>query len=203
MMNIVYRQYIKRLLDIIFGIIGFVISSVIFMIIGPIIYFTDKGPILYVAPRLGKDGKVFKMLKFRSMKLNAPDIRNSDGSTFNSEDDPRVTKVGKFIRKTSLDEFPQFINVLMGDMSLIGPRPNVITTTYDNLSIVEKERIKEKPGITGFNQAYFRNSVDTEEKYNNDIFYINNISFALDLKILIKTLVSVLRKENINSKLKN
>ncbi len=202
-MNYIYRQYIKRLLDIIFGIIGFVVCSVIFVIIGPIIYLTDKGPILYVAPRLGKDGKVFKMFKFRSMRVNAPDIRNIDGSTYNSEDDSRVTTIGKFIRKTSLDEFPQFINVLIGDMSLIGPRPNVITTTYNNLSTIEKERIKEKPGITGFNQAFYRNSVDTDEKYKYDIFYIENISFILDLKILIKTLLSVLKKENINSKKEN
>jgi lipopolysaccharide/colanic/teichoic acid biosynthesis glycosyltransferase len=202
-MNYIYRQYIKRLLDIIFGIIGFVVCSVIFVIIGPIIYLTDKGPILYVAPRLGKDGKVFKMFKFRSMRVNAPDIRNIDGSTYNSEDDSRVTTIGKFIRKTSLDEFPQFINVLIGDMSLIGPRPNVITTTYNNLSTIEKERIKEKPGITGFNQAFYRNSVDTDEKYKYDIFYIENISFILDLKILIKTLLSVLKKENSNSKKEN
>ena len=199
-MNNIYRKYIKRLLDIFFGIIGFVICSVIFVIIGPIIYFTDRGPILYVAPRLGKDGKIFKMFKFRSMKINAPDIRNSDGSTFNSEDDPRVTTIGKFIRKTSLDEFPQFINVLTGDMSLIGPRPNVITKDYNNLSNIEKERIREKPGITGYNQAYYRNSVDTEKKYRNDIFYINNLCFSLDFNIFIRTVLSVIKHENINSK---
>ena len=195
-MNNIYRKYIKRLLDIIFGIIGFAICSVIFVVIGPIIYLTDRGPILYIAPRLGKNGNKFKMFKFRSMKINAPDIRNSDGSTFNSEDDPRVTPIGKFIRKTSLDEFPQFINVLIGDMSLIGPRPDLI----DDLLIYtdeQKKKLDVLPGITGYSQAYFRNSIPQNEKFNNDVFYVNNLSFLLDLKILLETIKNVFFRRNI------
>ncbi len=195
-MNNIYRKYLKRLLDIFFGIIGFVICSVIFVIIGPIIYFTDRGPILYVAPRLGKDGKIFKMFKFRSMKINAPDIRNSDGSTFNSEDDPRVTTIGKFIRKTSLDEFPQFINVLIGDMSLIGPRPDLC----DAVNLYRKQDLKKltvKPGITGYNQAYCRNSSNMNTRFDNDVFYAENISLKLDYQIFIKTILTIILRENL------
>jgi undecaprenyl phosphate N,N'-diacetylbacillosamine 1-phosphate transferase len=120
-----YKKYFKRILDLILALIALPFWFIIFIIVGPIIYFQDKGPIFYNAPRLGKDGKVFKMYKFRSMKVNAPDIRNEDGSTFNSEDDPRLTKIGKFIRKTSLDETPQLLNIIKGDMSIIGPRPDL------------------------------------------------------------------------------
>lgn len=195
-LNTFYRKYIKRLLDIFFGIIGFVICSVIFVIIGPIIYFTDRGPILYVAPRLGKEGKIFKMFKFRSMKINAPDIRNIDGSTFNSEDDPRVTAIGKFIRKTSLDEFPQFINVLIGDMSLIGPRPD-LEDTKNHYRIKDLKKLSVKPGITGYNQAYFRNSSDLYKRFDNDVFYTENLSFGLDFKIFIQTLKTIILRENL------
>ena len=111
-----YRNFFKRIFDLVLAIIALPFWLVILLIIGPIIYFQDKGPIFYNAPRLGKDGKIFKMYKFRSMKIHAPDLRNEDGSTFNSEDDPRLTKIGKFIRKTSLDETPQLINIIKGDM---------------------------------------------------------------------------------------
>ena len=124
-----YEKYIKRLFDIVVALIGLPFFAVIFLIIAPIIYLTDKGPIFYNAPRLGRKGKVFNMCKFRSMKVNAPDIRNADGSTFNGKDDPRVTKIGKIMRKTSLDEIPQLLNVLKGDMSLVGPRAFLATTT--------------------------------------------------------------------------
>ena len=118
-----YQKYIKRLIDIIFSLIGLIFFLPIFIIIAPIIWLEDKGPIFYNAERLGKNGKIFKMYKFRSMKVNAPDIRNKDGSTYNGNDDPRLTKIGIFIRKTSLDEIPQLLNVFMGDMSFVGPRP--------------------------------------------------------------------------------
>ena len=95
------------------------------VIVAPIIYFSDKGPVFYNSNRLGKDGKIFKMYKFRTMKNNSPEIRNEDGSTFNSEDDPRLTKFGRLLRKTSLDETPQLINIIKGDMSIIGPRPDL------------------------------------------------------------------------------
>lgn len=194
-----YRKYVKRLLDIIISLICFPFFLVLFIIIAPIIYFSDKGSVFYNAYRLGYKGKTYKMFKFRSMKMNAPDIRNVDGSTFNSEDDPRVTKIGKILRKTSLDETPQILNVLKGDMSIIGPRPNLPSVPYDQLPLIERKRIDVRPGITGYNQAYFRNSVSSEEKFNNDVKYVESVSFAFDMKILLQTIKSVLKRENINT----
>lgn len=193
-----YERFFKRLIDIIVSIcvLPFVLFSI--LLFGSIIYLSDKGDIFYNADRVGKNGKVFTMFKLRSMKINSPDIRNSDGSTFNSNTDPRVTRVGRFLRKTSIDELPQFINVLLGDMSIIGPRPNLPTVSFDELSILEKRRLEVKPGITGYNQAYYRNSVDTLEKYRNDVFYVENISFFMDVKIFIHTIISVIKRENIN-----
>lgn len=115
-----YINFVKRFIDIIIGLLAFPFVLILIIIMGPIIYFNDKGPIFYNAERLGLNGKPFKMFKFRSMFVNAPDIRNEDGSTYNGDDDPRVTKVGRFMRKTSLDEIPQFLNVLLGDSGIIG-----------------------------------------------------------------------------------
>lgn len=161
----------------------------------------DRGPVFYNAPRLGKNMKEFKMYKFRSMKVNAPDIRNNDGSTFNSDNDPRVTKMGKILRKTSVDEIPQLLNVLKGDMSLVGPRPSPL----GNKELYPQEFFRKfdvKPGITGYNQALLRNKSTMEQRIENDIYYVENISFILDLKILVITALGVLKKENVyrNSK---
>lgn len=194
-----YKKFGKRFLDVILGLCALPFVLLIILIFGPIIYFSDKGSIFYNAERVGKNGKIFTMYKLRSMKVNAPDIRNIDGSTFNSDDDPRVTRIGKFMRKTSLDEFPQFINVLKGDMSIIGPRPNVPTVSYDYLPLIQQKRLNIRPGITGYNQAYFRNSISSEEKYNNDIYYIDNLTFFMDIKIFFKTIISVICKKNIYS----
>lgn len=194
-----YKGLFKRAFDLILAIIALPFWFVILIVIGPIIYVQDKGNIFYNAPRLGKDGKTFKMYKFRSMKLNAPDIRNEDGSTFNSEDDPRLTKIGKFIRKTSLDETPQLLNVIKGDMSIIGPRPDLpdaLLLYKDN----EKEKLMVRPGITGYNQAYFRNSVSQENRFLNDLYYVQNLSFYLDMKIFFVTIISIIKKKNINIK---
>ena len=153
-----YKKYFKRILDLALAIIALPIWFIILIVIGPLIYFEDKGPIFYNAPRLGKNGKIFKMYKFRSMKVNAPDIRNEDGSTFNSEDDPRLTKVGRILRKTSIDEIPQVLNVLKGDMSFIGPRPDLPEhkNYYEGNEI---RKLEVKPWITGYNQAYYRNAI--------------------------------------------
>jgi lipopolysaccharide/colanic/teichoic acid biosynthesis glycosyltransferase len=131
------------------------------------------------------------------MIVNAPDIRLPDGSTYNAEDDPRVTKIGKFLRKTSIDELPQIFNVLKGEMSFIGPRPDPVDW-LNKYTEEEKVFLTVKPGITGYNQAYFRNSVDANTKIKNDIFYAENISFILDLKILLKTLQTVFSRQNIH-----
>lgn len=190
-----YKLFFKRLLDIIISLLAMPLVLLFILVFGIAIKVEDGGPFFYNAKRVGQYGKPFKMFKLRSMKVNAPDIRLDDGSTYNSEDDPRVTKIGKLIRKLSIDEFPQFINVLIGDMSIIGPRP-------DPLDWLEKypEDIKNflnvKPGITGYSQAYFRNSVDGYEKMKNDSYYEKNYGFILDIKIFVKTVLSVIRSEN-------
>lgn len=190
----VYRKLFKRIIDFIFACLILPFWLIILAIVGPLIYFQDKGSIFYNAPRLGKDGKVFKMYKFRSMKMNAPDLRNEDGSTFNAENDPRLTPIGKFIRKTSLDETPQLLNIIKGDMSIIGPRPDLPEhqVLYQGH---ESRKLEIRPGLTGYNQAYFRNTIPWKERIKNDIFYIDHLTFWLDIKIICKTVISVLKRE--------
>lgn len=190
---------IKRLFDIIISLIALPFVALIILIFAPIIYFTDRGPIFYNAPRLGKKGKVFKMYKLRSMYVNSPNLKNADGSTYNAKDDYRVTPIGRFMRKTSIDELPQFLNVLKGDLSLIGPRAHTASSTddYEKFDENRKRRLDVRPGITGYSQAYFRNSITAEQKIENDVYYVNNLSFGFDVKILFKTVVSVLKRENI------
>ena len=192
-----YVHYFKRLIDIVIGICALPFVIIFVLVFSPFISFEDKGPVFYLAKRIGKGGKIFNMFKFRSMKVNAPDIRMENGDTYNGNDDPRVTKIGRFMRKTSIDEIPQFLNVLNGTMSFIGPRPD----TPDFLHVYEEEYptiLKIKPGLTGYNQAYFRNSIDGAEKMKNDNYYAEHLTFALDVKIVFKTIKTVLFRENIN-----
>ena len=192
-----YVHFFKRLIDILIGLCALPFVVLVILVFAPAIYFTDKGSIFYKAKRIGQGGKIFRMYKFRSMIMNAPDIRLANGDTYNGDDDPRVTKIGRFMRKTSIDEIPQFLNVLNGTMSFIGPRPD----TSDFLHGYEEEypaSLKIKPGLTGYNQAYFRNSIDGAEKMKNDNYYAEHLSFWLDVKIVFKTIKSVLCRENIN-----
>jgi len=194
-----YKNFFKRAIDIVLSLIATPFVLLAIAIMAPFIYLEDRGPVFYNATRRGKDGKQFKMFKLRSMYLNAPDIKNADGSTFNSDNDPRVTKVGKFMRKTSVDELPQIFNVLIGDMSFIGPRPTLAVKPYEELPEINKKRLQVRPGITGYAQAYYRNSITQEEKFKHDCYYVDNVSFLLDVKILFKTAISVLKRENINT----
>lgn len=192
-----YKYFFKRLFDICIGLIALPIVLFFICLFGPIIYFSDKGTIFYKATRIGKGGKMFGMYKFRSMIMNAPDIRLANGDTYNGDDDPRVTRIGRFMRKTSIDEIPQFLNVLNGTMSFIGPRPD----TPDFLHVYQEqypEILNVHPGLTGYNQAYFRNSIDGSEKMKNDNYYAENLSFLMDVKIVLKTVKTVLFRENVN-----
>ena len=192
--------FIKRLLDI---FIPLLLSVPIFLIILPfevLILIEDGFPIFYNSWRMGKNGVPFKMLKLRSMYNNSPDLRNDDGSTMNSPKDPRVTRIGCFIRKTSIDELPQIFNVLIGNMSFVGPRPSLTNTPYNQYDEIRKKRVSVRPGITGYSQAYFRNSIEQEEKFKYDCYYVDHMSFFLDLKILCKTFISVFRSKNIYNK---
>ncbi|MGH0949601.1 sugar transferase [Bacillus mycoides] len=189
-------KVIKRILSFIFSLILMPFVLLLIIIVGIAIKLEDRGPVFYFADRIGRDGKIFKMFKFRSMKVNAPDIRLEDGSTYNSDNDERVTKVGKFLRKTSIDEIPQAINILKGDMAFVGPRPDS-AMWLNNYTEEERIILKVRPGVTGYNQAINRNSVGTKEKIKNDIIYVKNVSFLFDIKILIMTVKSVLLSENI------
>lgn len=192
-----YGKCIKRLLDILISLMALPFVALVVAVMAPLIHFEDGGPVFYNALRRGKDGRTFKMFKLRSMYVNSPDIKNADGSTFNGADDARVTRMGRFLRKTSVDELPQILNVLIGDMSFVGPRPTLPTTPYDQLPELSKRRLAVRPGITGYAQAYFRNAIGQQEKFRYDCYYAEHISFLLDVKILCRTVTSVLKRENI------
>lgn len=192
-----YQKYIKRILDIIISLIGLPFFLISFVFVAPAIFLNDHGTIFYKAKRRGQYGKVFEMYKYRSMKMNAPDLRNADNSTYNSSDDPRITKVGRVLRKTSIDEIPQILNVLKGDMSIIGPRPITINKPLEEYDEKRRIRLQVKPGVTGSVQAYYRNSVGQEEKFEMDAKYAQDVSFALDVKIFLKSIQSVLLRKNI------
>ena len=171
-------KVIKRILGFIFSLILMPFILLLIIIVGIAIKIEDRGPIFYFADRIGRDGKIFKMFKFRSMKVNAPDIRLEDGSTYNSDNDERVTKVGKFLRKTSIDEIPQAINILKGDMAFVGPRPDS-AMWLNNYTKEERAILKVRPGITGYNQAINRNSVGTKEKIKMILFMCRIYHFYL------------------------
>lgn len=196
-----YKKFVKRLIDIIGSLIilPFVLLEII--ILAPVIWLTDRGPVFYNASRAGKDYKPFKMFKLRSMYVNSPDLKNADGSTYNGDNDPRVTPIGRFMRKTSLDEFPQFLNVLLGDMSFIGPRPKLYCPEKYSNGIPDymKKSFLVKPGVSGYAQAFFRNSITQEEKFKWDGYYAENLSFLMDVKVIWKTITSVLLRQNINT----
>lgn len=193
-----YKKIFKRLLDIVISLIALPFVGIAILIFAPIIYLTDKGPVFYNAPRRGMNGKAFTMFKLRSMKVNAPVLKNADGSTYSGDDDPRVTKIGRIMRKLSIDELPQILNVLKGDMSFVGPRPHLASGNYEEFDEMRKKRLTVRPGVTGYSQAYFRNSITQEEKMKNDCYYVDNVSFLFDVKILIQTVLSVLGSKNIN-----
>ena len=191
-----YAHFVKRLLDIVIGIVALPFLLVLVAVMAPLIYLEDKGPVFYNAPRIGKDGKPFTMYKFRSMKVNAPDLTMPDGSTYNGPDDPRMTKIGAFMRRTSIDEMPQFLNVLIGNMSVIGPRPDLERETllYEGN---EGEKLLVKPGITGYAAAYGRNSLPWHDRLAMDVYYVHNVSFAFDVKIFFKTISTVFKQEGV------
>ena len=192
----IYQLGIKRAFDIVACLIALPFLLIILIPVAIAIKIEDHGPVFYRSSRLGVGFKEFGMLKFRSMKVNAPDLRNDDGSTFNSDKDPRVTKVGHFLRETSIDELPQILNILKGDMSIISPRPGDIESK-DTYADDEKDKLLIRPGITGYTQAYYRNNLGVREKRLYDAWYAHNVSLLLDLKIFFKTISTVLKRENI------
>lgn len=191
-----YLRFGKRICDLVVSIVALPFVLIIIAVLAPIIHFEDKGPVFYNAPRVGKDGRDFKMYKLRSMRVNAPDLVMEDGSTYNGADDPRMTKIGAFMRRTSLDEIPQFLNVLKGDMSVVGPRPDLRRETelYEG---DEGEKLTVKPGITGYAAVYGRNSLPWHDRLALDVYYVRNVTFALDVKVFFRTFATVFKQEGI------
>lgn len=191
-----YLKFGKRFLDVIISLIAMIPVGLAILILAPLIHFEDGGPVFYNAPRVGKNGKDFTMYKLRSMRVNAPDLVMEDGSTYNGADDPRMTRVGAFMRRTSLDEFPQFINVLKGDMSVVGPRPDLRRET-ELYQGNEGDKLLVLPGITGYAAVYGRNSLPWHDRLALDVYYVNNISFLLDVKIFFRTFTTVFSGEGV------
>ncbi|MED4635290.1 sugar transferase [Peribacillus frigoritolerans] len=193
---------IKRLTDIIGSLLGLILLLPVFMIVVIFMKIEDsKGPIFFKQVRIGKDGSEFYMYKFRSMVTDAEDklkdiiaLNEVSGAMFKMKEDPRVTKIGKFIRKTSIDELPQLWNVLKGEMSLVGPRPP-LSREVEQYTSFDKQRLLVTPGCTGLWQVSGRNSLNFEEMVDLDIQYINNRSIYKDIKIILKTVKCMINSD--------
>lgn len=199
------QSAIKRIIDILGGLVGCLLTIILTIIIGPIIYIKSPGNIFYVSKRVGKNGKVFNFYKFRSMVINADELKSKylkdnrikSGMMFKLDNDPRIIPgIGQFIRKTSLDEFPQFFNVLKGEMSIVGTRPPTLDE-WNKYSPSYRFRLSIKPGITGLWQVSGRSNItDFDEVVKLDSYYINNRSFWLDLSIIFKTVGMIFKRKN-------
>lgn len=187
-----YRKYIKRLLDFIFAIVLLIILSPVMLIAAIAIKLEDpKGPVLFKQKRPGKDAKIFEVIKFRTMIVDT----ERDGRKLS--DVERITKVGSFLRKTSIDELPQLFNIIRGEMSFIGPRP-LLVEYLKYYSPEQMRRHEVKPGISGWAQVNGRNAISWEEKFKYDIWYVDNISLILDIKIFLLTVLKVIKRDDIN-----
>jgi exopolysaccharide biosynthesis polyprenyl glycosylphosphotransferase len=190
------QRIVKRTFDIIFSSLVLLFLSPLFIIIAIIIKLTSKGPVFYKQERIGKDGKIFYLYKFRTMRVGAD---KEEKPKFTTPDDPRVTPIGRILRKFSIDEFPQFINVLKGDMSVVGPRPErpYFVEKFKKEIPRYEERHRVKGGITGWAQVHgWRGDTSIEERLRYDLYYIENWSFLLDLKIIFKTIVTFFSQVN-------
>lgn len=186
-----YKIFFKPLLDFVLSFLGLIISSPIFLIVFIALLLANKGKVFFLQKRPGKNEEIFKIIKFRTMN----DKRDAQGNLL--PDEERLTSIGKLVRKTSLDEIPQLINVLLGNMSLIGPRP-LLPEYLPLYNDFQKKRHHIKPGITGWAQINGRNAVEWEKKFKFDVWYVENMSFFLDLQIMFLTLKKVLKLEGVN-----
>lgn len=187
---------IKRFLDFLATLIGTVIISPLLILVAILIKCSSKGPVFFLQERLGYHGKVFKIIKFRTMVVNAEHM--GTGVVINEKNDPRVTKIGRFLRATSLDELPQVFNVLKGDMALVGPRPPVTYHPYegyDNYPEWAKKRFEMRPGMTGLVQVTIRSEVPWDERIKIDCEYVDKFSVLFDIKILLRTVKTVVMSE--------
>ena len=188
-----FQNVVKRMFDFIASLLGLIILSPLFLIITILIKIDSPGPVFFKQVRGGKDNKYFKIYKFRTMCNNAEKM--GLGYKTNSNDS-RITKVGNILRKTSLDELPQLINIVKGEMSIVGPRP-ALTVQTDNYDPYERKRLNVRPGVTGYAQVNGRNSLSWDEKIELDRYYVDKFSLLLDIKILFKTIGVVLNPSQI------
>ena len=188
---------IKRLIDISVSSMALILLSPLYLMISLVVWISSGSPIIFRQARLGQFGRSFQIIKFRTMFVGAPDLRNPDGSAFSASDDPRLTSVGGFLRRASLDEIPQLFNVFKGEMSLVGPRPDQV----DQLAFYteeEKLKLSVRPGITGLAQISGRNKIPWDQRKKLDVEYVQNWSLSLDFKILFQTIPYVLRRKDIH-----
>ena len=187
-----YRNFFKRPLDFILSFIGFVILFPVFLIVWLLLTWTNSGKPFFFQPRPGKNERIFRIIKFKTMN----DKKDKAGNLL--PDAERLTAVGRFVRKTSLDEIPQLINVIKGDMSLIGPRP-LLVQYLPLYNASQKRRHEVRPGITGWAQVNGRNAISWEKKFEYDVWYVDNLSFLLDVRIIFKTIKKVFVREGVNA----
>ena len=187
--NIMYKNHIKRLIDVALSVLAIVVLSWLYLIIAILIKCTSKGPILFKQDRIGKDGKVYQIYKFRSMKVGA-----EKSGVYSDNKDPRVTGIGRFIRATSIDELPQLFNILKGDMALIGPRPPLTyhPWKWEDYSDFQKRMFEVRPGITGWAQTHGRKDVEWNKRIELNVWYVDHVSFGLDFKIFWLTIFKIL-----------
>lgn len=190
-------RFLKRTFDIVASLCGIFVLSPLFLLVAIAIFIDDPGPVLFFQDRNGLNGKVFRMWKFRSMYQDAPEKRfelesrnELDGPAFKLKDDPRITRVGKFIRRTSIDELPQLVNILKGEMSFVGPRP-LPTYETEQCNAYQKQRMTVKPGLTCYWQCNGRNTISFDDWIEMDLKYIREAGIWVDFKILCKTVISV------------
>lgn len=194
-----YLRFWKRFLDILLSLLALTILWPLMLIVAALIKLTSPGPVLFRQQRLGLNGKTFSIYKFRSMTVNA---EHTGSGVYSEKDDPRVTKIGKFIRATSIDELPQLVNILRGDMSIVGPRPPLTYHPWPIEEYSEEQRhmFDVRPGITGWAQVNGRKGVEWHRRIQLNVWYTQNASLALDVKILCMTVLKVLRSEdNVNT----
>lgn len=187
-----YKCFFKSIFDLLSASLFLLLTSPFFLIISICLIISEKGSPFFMQLRPGKNGKIFKIVKFKTMN----DQKNIDGELL--PDRNRLTRIGKFLRKTSLDELPQFINIIKGDMSLIGPRP-LLCEYLKYYNELQNRRHEVKPGITGLAQVNGRNSLSWEERFILDVYYVDNLTFILDIKILLLTIIRTFKKDNIYS----
>ncbi|MBQ4052527.1 MAG: sugar transferase [Clostridia bacterium] len=190
-----YKKFFKRLIDVTIAALGLLILGIPMLVVALVVKLDSPGPVLFKQQRIGKNGKVYSMYKFRSMKVGA---EHTGSGVYSGKGDPRVTRVGKFLRASSIDELPQFINILKGDMSFIGPRPPLTYHPwhYEEYTQEQLRMFEVRPGVTGWAQVNGRKEVEWNKRIELNVWYVDHLSLWLDLKIIFMTVFKVVTNAN-------